>query len=374
MPKRYNLHLYILFISSAICSRAQTSQEPSQDKYPKFISITPNYGTVWKHRKYLDTLLTDANPRGIEINIGWQTTGRKPWQQILNYPRWGFQFMFYNLDNPNILGKALFITPHIDFFLIKRSKHELYVKIGTGIAFFNKYFEASSNPRNILVSLPVSASGFFSLSYRYIISSNWSTLVAFNFNHASNGSMRQPNLGINIPALGVGVHYTFKPERMNLKKIELPEFKKSLNFNTNLSFSSKQSPSEPLNDVNYMAYTLTSYFSKCFTRKSIVVTGIDGCLDESLNYELRNEPDYINKKHSIYRLAITAGYEFVLTEKTHIMMQNAFYVYDPYKVDIPVYQRYGFKFLPFESMYLGYYLKTHAGKADFWEFAVGVKI
>jgi hypothetical protein len=374
MPNRFFLPFFILLTCSLFGTNAQTSLDPKLEKYPKFISVTPNYGTVWKHHKYLDTILPNANPIGLEINIGWQTTGRKPWQQVHNYPRWGIQFMFYNLGNPNIYGNALFITPHLDLFLLKRPKHEIYVKIGTGIAFFTKYYNSETNPNNILVSLPVSASGFFSLSYRYILTEKWSMLLAFNFNHASNGSMHQPNLGINIPALGVGAHYTLNPERMKFIKTELPEYKKSLNFNANLSFSSKQSPSEPLNDVSYMAYTLTTYFSKRFTRKSILVAGMDGCLDESLNYELRNEPDYINKKHSIYRFAVTIGYEFVLTEKTHIMMQNAFYLYDPYKVDIPVYQRYGFKYMPIEHVYLGYYLKTHAGKADFWEFAVGVKI
>lgn len=362
---------FLFFVLVSKVGLSQQSKDSSSYRYPKFISVTPNYGMVWKHRKYLDTILPDAIPRGIEINIGWQTTGKKPWQQVNNYPRWGFQFMFYDLNNESIYGRALFITPHIDLFLLKAKRHEVYVKIGTGLAFITKHYNKDTNPKNTLISLPISASGMFSVSYRYIFSPKWSGLLALNFNHASNGSMRQPNLGINVPALGLGVHYTFNPERMVFSKMELPEFKKSFKFNANLSFSSKQSPSEPLNDVSYMAYTLTTYASKRFTRKSIAVVGVDGCLDESLNYELRNEKEYIENKYPIYRAALTAGYEFVLTEKTHVMMQNGFYIYDPYKIDIPVYQRYGFKFIPFEHLYFGYYLKTHLGKADFWEFAIG---
>ena len=369
MPKSVFFLFLVAFSLSKIT--AQASIEDSTGKYPKFISITPNYGSVWKHRKYLDTLLPNANPRGIEINIGWQTNGKKPWQQVHNYPRWGFQLMFYNLNSASIYGNALFITPHIDLFLLKSKKHEIYVKIGTGIAFFSKHYNENSNPKNTLVSLPVSASGMFSLSYRYNFSPKWSVLLAGNFNHASNGSMRQPNLGINIPALGLGIHYTFNPERMIFTKMELPEVKKDFRINANLSFATKQSASEPLTDVNYMAYTLTTYASKRFTRKSIVVAGIDGCLDKSINYELRTDKEYIANKYPIYRFAVTAGYEFVLTEKTHVMLQNAFYIYDPYKLDVPIYQRYGFKYLLFDHLYLGYYLKTHLGKADFWEFAIG---
>ena len=366
MSKQFLALFFIL--SNHFCD---ANSDSDSTKYPKFISASPTYGYIWKHRSYLDTILPNANTRGVEINIGWQTTGKKHWQQVHNYPRWGFQCMFYNLGSPKIYGYGLFVTPHIDFFLLKHPKHELYVKIGTGISFFSKYYNKEANPRNILVGLPISATGLFSLSYRYILTEKWSMLLAFNFNHASNGSMRQPNLGINIPAIGLGAHYTFNPERMKYSKLELPEVQKKLMFNANLSFSSKQSASEPLNDVNYMAYTLTTYMSKRLTRKSIVVAGADACLDESLNYELRNNQEYRNNKYPIYRFTLTAGYEFVLTEKTHVMLQNAFYLYDPYEIDVPVYQRYGFKFIPMENLYFGYFLKTHLGKADFWEFAIG---
>jgi hypothetical protein len=310
----------------------------------------------------------------LEINIGWQTTGRKSWQQVQNYPRWGIQFMLYNLNNAKLYGYALFVTPHLDLFLLKRPKHELYLKIGTGIAFMSKFYNAHSNPNNLLVSMPVSASGFFSMSYRYRMTEKWAMLFALNFNHASNGSMHQPNLGINIPALGIGAHYTFYPERIKIIKNDLPPFEKKWSFNANLSFSTKQSSSEPLNDVNYMAYTLSTYVNKRFTRKNIGLIGLDACLDESLRYDLRDNPDYLRDKYPINRFALTTGYEFVLTEKTHVLIQNAFYLYDPYKLDIPVYQRYGFKYLPIEHLYLGYFLKTHAGKADFWEFAVGISM
>ena len=370
---------YLLLIACITCSflftSAQSSLDPSSppDKYSKFISASANSGWIWKHRKSL-TGLPEAYPKGVEINFGWQTNGRKAWNQYHNFPRWGFNFLYYNLDNPGVYGHAFHLTPYIDLFALKRTRHELYFKIGTGIAFYPVHYDKDRNKENVLVSLPFCATGLLSINYRFVVSSYWSALLTANFNHASNGSMRQPNFGMNIPGFGVGVHYTFNPERVITVRRELPEVIKSWNFNANISFSVRQAPDDTLNDVYYPAYTLSTYVSKRFTRKSIVVLGLDGCYDESQKYRLRNNVDYKNGKYSIYRYAITAGYEFVLTEKTHIIMQNAFYLYNPYNEDIPVYQRYGFKYMPIENLYLGYFLKTHAGKADFWEFSVGVRI
>ncbi|MBC7388520.1 MAG: acyloxyacyl hydrolase [Opitutaceae bacterium] len=367
----FTFFLFTSFLSANAQNGVDSIQIPK--KYSKFLSASINQGWIWKHRKSLSGL-PEAYPKGVEINFGWQTNGRKAWNQYHNFPRWGINFLYYNLDNPHVYGQSIHIAPYIDLFALKSKRHELYFKIGTGIAFYPTHYDKDKNSENVLVSLPFCATGLFGINYRFIFSPYWSGLISANFNHASNGSMRQPNFGINIPGFGAGIHYTFNPERVVFIKRELAPVIKSWNFNANLSFSVRQAPSDTLNDVYYPAYTLTTYASKRLTRKSIVVAGIDGCLDQSLNYTLRNVPEYKDGTYSIYRFAVTAGYEFVLTEKTHIMIQNAFYLYNPFKEDIPVYQRYGFKYMPIEHLYFGYFLKTHAGKADFWEFAVGVRI
>jgi hypothetical protein len=365
------LPLFLLCLTlSAWCQDTTLQSKPESAMY---VSATANTGWVWKHRKSI-TGLPDAYPNGIELNIGWQTTGKKPWHQLHNYPRWGFKILYLNLDNPTQLGHLLHLAAYMDFYALKRPRHELYCKIGTGIGFYNKYYHITENPNNTLISLPMSMSVMFSFNYRFIATERWSFILGFNFNHGSNGSLRQPNLGINIPSVQFGTHYVLQPQRMTYTKQELPEYKKKFGWWTNLSVSTKQSASEPLNDVNYMAYTLSSYVTKRFTRKSIALVGMDGCWDESIKYTERTNPDYIADKYPIYRFAATLGYEFVLTEKTHVLMQNAFYLYDPYQLDVPVYQRYGFKFLPFKHAYAAYYLKTHLGKADFWEFALGFRI
>ena len=374
MPFRF-LHVFIIIVFFSQGPKAQSVSDSVTfpEKYTKFLSASFNHGWIWKHRTALASL-PDAYPKGIEVNLGWQTNGRKPWHQLHNFPRWGINVVMYNLDNPAVYGSSVHVTPYVDLFALKSRRHELYFKIGTGIAFYPVHYNKDKNPDNLLVSLPFCATGAFSFNYRFIITKYLSSLISLNFNHASNGSMRQPNFGINIPGVGAGVHYTFNPERIKFIKTELPELKKSWNFNANVSFSVRQAPSDTLNDVYYPAYTLTTYVSKQFTRKSIVAIGLDGCLDQSLNYSLRNETDYRNNKYSIYRFAATAGYIFALTTQLQVVMQNAFYLYDPYNLDVPVYQRYGFKYMPMDNLYFLYALKTHLGKADFWEFAVGVKL
>lgn len=390
MPLRLILCLLVLaiFISSpSICQDSTANEIPpfcglasyicgnnfkkySQPVY--YLSATANYGYIIKHRKAVQGI-GNVYPKGLEFNIGYQTNGNRYWHQLHNFPRVGLQVLLYDLQRPKEFGYAIHFTPYMDLFLLKSKRHDLYIKIGTGLGFYSKHYDNNNNPENKFMGQTLCMTGVFSLNYRFQFTPNWSSITTLNFNHGSNGSLRQPNLGINIPSLAAGIHYTFHPERIQFKRSVLPDYKKSTNLFFSISFSSRQSAAEPLNDVNYFASTQSLALGQRISRKSALLVGLDACYDQSLRYNLRETPEYIARKYTIWRFATLIGYEFLLHEKFRVTFQNAFYLYDPYDLDVPVYQRLGFKYLPHKNLYFGYYLKTHVYKADFWEFAIGTR-
>ena len=68
------------------------------------------YGTILKHTKHLENLVKGPVTGG-ELAIEWQTTGNKPWNQYLNFPKVGIGVVYMNLSNPDTLGNLFALYP-----------------------------------------------------------------------------------------------------------------------------------------------------------------------------------------------------------------------------------------------------------------------
>lgn len=365
--------VYPLFIIAIILLALPSfCQDSTNNKPSYYISASAHHGYILKHRASVADI-GNIYPRGIEFNIGYQTNGNKYWHQLHNFPRIGLQVLLYDLRKPEIFGYSVHLTPYMDLFLLKSKRHDLFVKIGTGLGYYTKHYNENTNPENLFMGQSICMTGVLSLSYRFQFTPSWSAIAGLNFNHGSNGSLQMPNLGINIPSMSAGVHYTTHPERIKFKKTTLSDYKKSLNLFVSVSFSRHQAQAKPSNNKDYFATTQSIALVKRFTRKSAALVGFDACYDASIHYNVRESDDYENGKYPIWRYAAVAGYEFLVHEKLRVTMQNGFYLYNPYRLNGYMYQRFGFKYLPHKNFYLGYYLKTHFAKADFWEFAIGTR-
>jgi hypothetical protein len=73
------------------------------------------------------------------------------------------------------------------------------------------------------------------------------------------------------------------------------------------------------------------------------------------------------------RVGVFVGYELFIN-RISLEAQLGYYVYQPYKSDIPVYDRLGMKYYITNKMYTGLSIKTHVFLAEAMEFVLGIRL
>ncbi len=101
-------------------------------------------------------------------------------------------------------------------FLRLGSRMSLDYEWQFGAAFgWRHFYNEASAPHNTAVSTPVTAHMNVGLKFRYLLSRHWQLSCGWSATHFSNGNTNQPNQGINMTGLSLGISYIHnhgKPE------------------------------------------------------------------------------------------------------------------------------------------------------------------
>lgn len=151
---------------------------------------------------------------GGELCIEFPSWYGYAWQQYWGDPTIGVAVMALNLGNPEILGYSFATYPYLLVNCADYRHFQMNYKIGAGISFFTQRWNTCDTLSG--VNAPTANSAIGSILNAYIT-------TGFNFNfpikkgfalnadlgymHMSNGSMLQPNGGINILYASIGGSY-----------------------------------------------------------------------------------------------------------------------------------------------------------------------
>ena len=139
----------------------------------------------------------------VGLKIGWRDFSDSPYAFICNHPEWGIAFQMDGLgdaeaiDGPG-LGNIYCLYGYFDRLLLQTSRFSLGYSAGFGLGCcFSKLYDPASNPKNLLLSVPVNSRIRFGLEAQYRFSKRGFTGLGFYFNHSSNGDVNYPNRGYN---------------------------------------------------------------------------------------------------------------------------------------------------------------------------------
>ena len=143
----------------------------------------------------------------IDGSIYYQTTGRKLWEKIYHFPRYGLQLKYLYLGQPNeLLGRAFGIYPFFDFTIKQNRNSSFSFLIGCGLAYVNKPYDIKINPfQNAIGSYWNNITTF---QFRWNINQNkaYGLYSVLALHHISNGAYKYPNLGLNFFSIGAGIN------------------------------------------------------------------------------------------------------------------------------------------------------------------------
>ncbi|WP_461097986.1 acyloxyacyl hydrolase [Spirosoma luteolum] len=156
---------------------------------------------------------TGKVPLGAEFTYSWSTTSRRAWEQGHSFANVGIYANYIAFRNPAVLGRTggagLYFEPLI------APAHRVYyaVRLSAGLTYLTRVYDPVTNPTNQYVSLPVSSEIGAAFSVFYRLTDRVQLTARGVYNHISNAGTRQPNQGINIPTVGLGVAYAPRPLR-----------------------------------------------------------------------------------------------------------------------------------------------------------------
>jgi hypothetical protein len=362
------LAIFFLFIINYKLS----AQRQDTLKRPFEVGIEAQAGFVYKHTKKLDPVKT-GTPYGFQLYLARKTTGTKYWHQLYNYPTFGVSLTYMSLGNKDVLGDAVIGLAYFQLDLHKRPLSSLTWSLGTGLAYCNTVYDKKENPTNLAISNPINYSIQMQFAYHQQITEKLKIKGGLGLTHISNGSIRKPNLGINVPIVNLALFYNPVPGKIVYKKCVLDPCKKDWKFLSAyyVSFSRRDSSSNKV----YPAHIISLSAVKRFNYRHSLLIGMDGIYDTSLQPEIEQQKNWgLHPKEEIWRALVTIGHELSISSKFSFTTQMGIYVYKPFKSKSWAYQRLNMKYYVTKNFFIGSSLRTHFGTADGVEIGGGFKI
>lgn len=350
-------------IGLSIIGNTVFAQDSLKSKAHFSYGLQANYGFVFAHSNNVENT-ANSFPRGITATFNWQRTDKQILDQYNCFPRQSLLIAFYDFDN-SILGRGVNVAYSLEPHFMLNNSISFYPKVSIGAAILSNPADPITNPTNKSYSLPVSAYLALGVGLRWQLNSSWAVNLVAEYQHVSNGGLREPNLGINWPTAGLGVEYS--PKGLALKKFdrtkESNEHHRTLRLQAGLIGVVKGGN---IKDVRVYEAIVGVHFlaSKQVSRLHAWTAAIEVYQDQFLVERLASESIQSNG----IRSGLLVGHEFLMG-KFVFSQQLGIYLLGQYNNDF-VYHRWGlqYSFLPRWSV--GVNLKAHKQVADFTDVRI----
>lgn len=357
--KRYLCLLLCLVLSMPAISQSSN----------KYFSVSYLRGPVYDHRD-LAGVLDFSITQGVGAEYLFDVSGSKPWHSNYRAPKLGVAAYYEDFGNSQLLGYGLSGAIVSQFFIIKRSAVCAAANLQVGAAYVSKTFDARTNYTNLLVGAHLSAFFRMGVELQILPSHRISPLIGANFVHYSNGSMKLPNLGLNLAQFNLGARVRINKDPVGLDEKSTPVLGDSgsrrFRYQATVSFGCREQGNPE--GEKYLVAVLNAKCMREVSRKWVLGLGIDVIRDGSdVRYFNKNslpssQKDYISTgiqgSGAMMFGKCTAGIEVGVTV---LSPKNKGSMYDRVSVDYHITRNL--------LAHVG--LKTYLMKAEFIEWGFG---
>ena len=336
-----------------------------------FIKPVVNNGFILVHRSNISHLVK-GNPTIYELNIGKSSSGNKLWQIENNLPDIGISLQCIDFKNPLQLGYALTASPYIEIPLNKTPKIiRPIIRLCWGLTYITKSYDSIENKENIAIGSHFNSFVQFRCFWRFKLSNLLRIEPGVSFTHSSNGKAKNPNLGLNLASLNLGLNYSIRSKaNQSITKIDSSTKAKSKNeliFFTAIGFNQKQIASPILKTFVYsFAYQSNLRNSHKY------VLGIDVFYDQ--NYLIDYENVFKNKAQGIdqLRMSIKLGYSYNVG-RLRFPFEVGYYFFQKTNPDELIVNRLGVRYYSKTGLIAHFGLRTHFAVAYNFEYGLGYR-
>jgi hypothetical protein len=348
-------------IATAVIAMGARAQEPWR------IGVRGHYGFLWAHRPS-SWILVDAHAGAAEAFAERRVEGDKPWQQAFGRPVYGLAVLHTRMGNPARIGESLALMPYLDMRLCEHGRWRFGLRMGWGAGYVAKPYDRRENTRQIAIGSHVNTAiqlmPHLAWQGRRLVLS-----VGLAVDHWSNGSFKQPNLGLNFLSAALGCSWALGPQPLSVPPVDSLAYERPRREFAVMGALGASESGRPLNGQRLVG-VVTADASWRRGRKGAWGVGIDvfnkGDL-ATLHAELADTP-----RIALTQAGVHAGGS-LLMGRGELLFQFGAYVYSPVPDDANVYQRLGARYRFGRHVLAGLALKTHFATADHWELGIGYR-
>jgi hypothetical protein len=250
-------------------------------------------------------------------------------------------------------------------------------RFGLGVGYLTKKFDRISNYQNIAIGSHFNAAVNIMVEARYRINYRLTASAGINLQHFSNGSLKMPNYGLNLPLINIGLAYRLVRENKYISDHIYPPtepfeaiIRHRIDFYFGVALGYKNM--QQLYGKNYIVYHIYQTTLFPVSLKSKFGFGFDLSYDPSHIKILETHGDTVTNKLSILRPGINAAYELVMS-RLGIFINLGYYLGGAEKSNGPFYEKISLQYDFLQNFFVNVILKVHWGRADYIGWGIGYR-
>lgn len=325
-----------------------------------------HYGFIWPHHESIRYLQRGHIP-AFDLRVS-RTIVDKEWGQLYRFPDVGFGYYHANLKWKEVLGNVDAAYGFIKVPVLRKPRFRINYSFAFGAAFMSEHFSIDDNYINIAIGSGTNVYVNLGLETQWALRDNLVFLLGADLSHYSNGAIKKPNLGFNVPSINVGIKYAVNQVQKLPDPIKRPTaYQKVFDVQAISSFGLKEI--HPAANDNYFISSLWVDAGMMITRRKRMGLGLDVFYDASILDRMRDEGvEKVGKLNNI-RQGAHVSYDLIFG-KVYFTMQVGYYFLVDWNDDGDLYSRFGLRYRHGKMIY-NLSLKTHMGRADYIEWGVG---
>lgn len=380
----------LLFALLVFCTYSLTAQSIFK---PDYVEGSFQAGSILKNYPDFPEVKNLALIAG--FRIGNRLHGIKDWHSFYHYPDLGLNFLVGSIGNNEKLGNFAALVPEMTFHFPLSKKWISSVSAGLGVSYFNKPFNKITNTENIVIGSHITFCALAGFNFEYELKEDVSIIFKTAVYHSSNSHTSLPNVGMNLPALGVGVKYFPRGTPGIIKRDSAANFESKVHFNVRLGMGHNEQggSTAPTNGPAYPIYLVSMFASKNISPINKLQLGVEGWYNTGVYDYIISQNFYDdNQTWSAMAIVVYAGHEFLIGHLS-LVTQGGVYLHNPFysdrvkgKSDVSLKEklktifpaRLGLQYYYFNAIekhrhnfFAGIYIKTNLGQADFLDTGIG---
>jgi hypothetical protein len=363
---RYLAHILFIGFSTSLLAQNGITRNPNWQIKPSI-----NEGFILVHRISIGHLVK-GYPTIYELNISKPSLGNKLWQIENNKPDIGIALQCLDFKNPSQLGYALTAAPYVEIPLNKKERaSRLILRLCFGATYITKSFDIHDNHKNIAIGSHTNAFVQFKWFWHLNLTKNLRLEPGFAFTHASNGKSRNPNLGLNVVSLNLGLN-CYIPSKTKAEVTKIDSSTKVKSKNEILTYVAMGFNQRYIATEELRTYMYSIVYQRNVRNTHKFSAGIDLYYDKNywLDYEGKfgKEPEGVDR----FRVVTKVGYSYNVG-RVSFPIEVGYYVYQKSSPDGYVVSRLGVRYYSASGLVASFGLRTHFAVAYTFEYGLGYR-